>query len=1075
MAIKKSQLYSTLWEACNALRGGMDASQYKDYVLVVLFLKYISDKAKTNTDSLIEVPDGCTFEDILKLKNKVNIGEEMNKILERIADENGLQGVITNADFADENKLGKGKELVDTVSKLIAVFENENLDFSNNRAADDDLIGDAYEYLMRNFASQSGKSKGQFYTPAEVSRIMAKIIGISKDERPMISIYDPTCGSGSLLLRAKAEAKNAASIDGQEKDLATIGMAKMSMIIHGVDDADLRHGDTLNSPLHKINDHELTQFNYVVANPPFSLKGWMKTAKEDDDFSRWGNAKETAPVPPGGCGDYAFLLHIVASLKSDGHAACILPHGVLFRGGAESEIRKFLVKRRIISGIIGLPTNLFFGTGIPACIIIIDKQNMLSSDGIFMIDAKEGFMKDGAKNRLREMDICRIVDAWEKHQDIPHYARFVSFEEIEANNYNLNIPRYVSPEDKEIIQDITAHIHGGLPAHDIDEVLASYWRACPTLKDELFQMQENGYYCLKVDTSKLADTIKANDSYKVQVEHYKQGITHFFNRVSPDLYALEIGFNPKEMITRWGQLLLEDAEGQMLVDPYNVYEILMNYWAETMQDDCYMISRDGWTISYETTKKNPSYEDITCDLLPVNVILDTFFSQQVEAIATMNSRLEELNAKVIEMEEEYPDETDDGIKAVKSRLAAAECTPPKLNEETVLQEYLSLLAIKGKDGKKQQETYCSQHEEVFVQFDKINKTSVLKRIKEIQAFEPLDEETRSILKAYNELSDRVSAYKAEIKNASAELLTDVLEKYASLDENEIKDLVVSKKWVKTITNKCEAALKNAIQGISSDINVLVDRYSKTLLELDAKLNDLRSRVNAYLVAMGKHTKEGAMQQLLTGKTRLPGFCGEWVEKKVGELGILTGAGVDKLSIDSEKPVRLVNYLDVMHRDFIYDHDLNFWVTANDKKIEKCNVIQGDVFFTPSSEMPYDIALSAVAMENIPGACYSYHIYRLRFTEEIDLKFKAYMFKTNSFYKQASTLCEGSGKRYVISMPKFRSMVVRYPKDIEEQRAIANILSEMDEEIHVLEEERDKYALIKQGMMQELLTGKTRLI
>ena len=367
---------------------------------------------------------------------------------------------------------------------------------------------------MRNFASQSGKSKGQFYTPAEVSRIMAKIIGISKDERPMISIYDPTCGSGSLLLRAKAEAKNAASIDGQEKDLATIGMAKMSMIIHGVDDADLRHGDTLNSPLHKINDHELTQFNYVVANPPFSLKGWMKTAKEDDDFSRWGNAKETAPVPPGGCGDYAFLLHIVASLKSDGHAACILPHGVLFRGGAESEIRKFLVKRRIISGIIGLPTNLFFGTGIPACIIIIDKQNMLSSDGIFMIDAKEGFMKDGAKNRLREMDICRIVDAWEKHQDIPHYARFVSFEEIEANNYNLNIPRYVSPEDKEIIQDITAHIHGGLPAHDIDEVLASYWRACPTLKDELFQMQENGYYCLKVDTSKLADTIKANDSYK---------------------------------------------------------------------------------------------------------------------------------------------------------------------------------------------------------------------------------------------------------------------------------------------------------------------------------------------------------------------------------------------------------------------------------------------------------------------------------------------------------------------------------------------------------------------------------
>ena len=267
MAVKKSQLYSKLWAACDELRGGMDASQYKDYVLVMLFIKYLSDKKKSGDRSLmIELPEGCGFDDLVLLKGNKDIGEKMNVILGRIAEANDLEGVVNNADFADEAKLGKGKDLVDTVSGLIGVFQDDDLDFSNNRAADDDLIGDAYEYLMKNFATQSGKSKGQFYTPAEVSRVMAKVIGIGADKRKMISIYDPTCGSGSLLLRAAAEAKGAVAIQGQEKDVATIGMARMSMVVHGVDDPDLRHGDTLTDPLHKRNGRELSTFDYVVAN-----------------------------------------------------------------------------------------------------------------------------------------------------------------------------------------------------------------------------------------------------------------------------------------------------------------------------------------------------------------------------------------------------------------------------------------------------------------------------------------------------------------------------------------------------------------------------------------------------------------------------------------------------------------------------------------------------------------------------------------------------------------------------------------------------------------------------------------
>ena len=253
MAIKKSQLYTKLWQACDELRGGMDASQYKDYVLVILFIKYISDRAKNgDVDLYIDLPKGCSFDDLVALKGKSDIGEKVNVILSRIGEANEqLADTITNADFADEQKLGKGKDLVETVSNLVGIFQDKDLDLSNNRAADDDLIGDAYEYLMKNFATQSGKSKGQFYTPGEVSRVMAKVVDIAKDKRPMISIYDMACGSGSLLIRAAAESgrkMDSIAIEGQEIDLATIGMAKMSMVIHGIDDAELKHGNTLSDP-----------------------------------------------------------------------------------------------------------------------------------------------------------------------------------------------------------------------------------------------------------------------------------------------------------------------------------------------------------------------------------------------------------------------------------------------------------------------------------------------------------------------------------------------------------------------------------------------------------------------------------------------------------------------------------------------------------------------------------------------------------------------------------------------------------------------------------------------------------
>ena len=653
MAIKKSQLYTKLWQACDELRGGMDASQYKDYVLVVLFIKYISDRAKNgDRDLYIDLPEGCTFDDLVALKGKSDIGERVNVILSKIAEANEqLADTITNADFSDVNKLGKGKDLVETVSRLIGVFQDEDLDLSNNRAADDDLIGDAYEYLMKNFATQSGKSKGQFYTPGEVSRVMARVVNIAKDDRPMISAYDMTCGSGSLLIRAAAESArpfDKIAIEGQELDLATIGMAKMSMVIHGIDDAELKHGNTISDPQHKVDDTHLKTFDYCFANPPFSVKGWMKGAQENDPFGRWGYGEGVAPIPPPKCGDYAFLLHMIASLKSKGKGAIILPHGVLFRGNAEGEIRKFIVEKRIISGIIGLPANLFFGTGIPACIIILDKENALKSKGIFMIDAKDGFAKDGAKNRLRECDIRRITDAWEAQADEPHYARMVSYDEIEKNGYNLNIPRYIAPANKEVRQDITAHIKGGIPEADAKGYPAA-----------LFKPLRKGYVRLKGEASDVAANLESDPVTAKESDAYLSEIASWIRYFSGQGYEIKVGDNPKDLIKTWGDRLMLEMQGleSSLVNVYAPYEHLMNYWAETLQDDCYLISRDGWKVELlPPAKKNASWEDYFCDLLPVEVVVGATFTAERDRIAQLKAELEEVSACLAAVDEKLADE-----------------------------------------------------------------------------------------------------------------------------------------------------------------------------------------------------------------------------------------------------------------------------------------------------------------------------------------------------------------------------------------------------------------------------------
>ena len=633
MPIKKSQIYSSLWSACDELRGGMDASQYKDYILTLLFIKYISDLHKAGRRSLIVVPRGASFDDMYAIRHEDDLGDKMNKMVEKITSANAGIGNINVADFDDGNKLGDAREKKEKLARLLAIFSRPELDLTSNRVDGDDILGDAYEYLMKNFATESGKSKGQFYTPAEVSRLIAAVIGMSNrpaDGESLVTLYDPACGSGSLLLRAAEASPVKVSIHGQEKDGSTAGLARMNMVLHGQDTAVIHDGNTLANPRFKDGD-VLRTFDYVVANPPFSQKNWMTGFEPAADlYHRFEDG-----IPPEKNGDYAFLLHIIKSMKpKTGKGACILPHGILFRGNAEADIRRNLIKRRIIKAIISLPPNLFYGTGIPACIIVLDKENAAARDGIFMIDASKGFIKDGAKNRLREQDIQKAMDVFHECQEIPGYSRMVPLAEIDANDYNLNLPRYIDSSNDEVRQNLFAHLNGGIPDDDLRE-LDDYWQVFPQLRTQLFSPSVHvGYSVLNVPSGNIRSLILESPEFQQFRTAVENRLSRWMQQTRELMMGLHVGVHAKDFIRTLGDSLRELFHDMHLVDEYDVYQRLMDYWEEPMRDDVYLIAAEGWIFKTSNLTKTDKKgkEKITgweSPLLPETLLQQHFFPDEV--------------------------------------------------------------------------------------------------------------------------------------------------------------------------------------------------------------------------------------------------------------------------------------------------------------------------------------------------------------------------------------------------------------------------------------------------------------
>jgi type I restriction enzyme M protein len=550
-------------------------------------------------------------------------------------------------------------------------------------------------------------------------------------------------------------------------------------------------------------------------------------------------------IPPAKNGDYAFLLHMIRSLKSKGKAAVILPHGVLFRGNAEAEIRKNLVRKGYIKGIVGLPPNLFFGTGIPACLIVIDKENAGNRKAIFMIDAGKGFAKDGPKNRLRDQDIHKIVDVFNKQLEIPKYSRVVPVSEIEDKDFNLNLPRYIDSQEEEDIQDIEAHLKGGIPHHDI-EAMNAYWAVYPNLKKVLFGEDRPGYSRLLIDKADTKATIFAHPEFTSYSQKVMDVFAGWKQKTIPTLKSMDKGVKPKKLIHEIAENLLQDFGNLSLVDKYDVYQHLMAYWNETMQDDVFVISDDGWKSGSEVyrivktvktagdktkQKEVEGMEGIESKLIKPDLIINRYFTREKEELEVLEAERENLKMQVEELEEEHSGE--DGL------MADAKNDKDKITLASVKDRLKRIRTVETGHSLSRS---SSRSNHPTLSFDPISIAA--------EPDTPYGQDEQQILEQYIDLFEAQAELNKTIKTKQAKLETLVWDQYGILTEDEIKTLVVDDKWMTLMHTAIETEMQRISQRLTQRIKELGERYQTPLpLQLD-EVKELEAKVNAHLAKMG---------------------------------------------------------------------------------------------------------------------------------------------------------------------------------------------------------------------------------
>lgn len=834
--MNKQQLAAKIWKSANEMRSKIEASEYKDYILGFVFYKFLSEQEQRYLKK-----EGATDEEIKEIEEYSDEASSVQRNLGYFIHYNNLFStwLKMGSDFSVGNvrdalsafnrlispthkkvfdgifktlETGLAKLGTDSGSQTKAVKELIKLinDIPMDDKQDYDVLGFIYEYLISNFAANAGKKAGEFYTPHEVSILMSEIIANHLKDRDEIKIYDPTSGSGSLLINIGQSVakhindKNRIKYYAQELKENTYNLTRMNLVMRGIlpDNIVTRCGDTLEDdwPYFDDNDKEntyeaLTNLDAVVSNPPYSQK-WDPTGKKSDPrFNGYGLAPKTKA-------DYAFLLHDLYHLRAGGIMTIVLPHGVLFRGGDEAVIRKNLIENNNIDAIIGLPANIFFGTGIPTIIMVLKKNR--SNDDILIIDASKGFVKEGKNNKLRARDIKKIVDCYESRADIEKFSRKISRDEIRKNDYNLNIPRYVDSSEEGDKVDVYATMFGGIPTAEIEHECSKEFNAFRTLKNELFTISDMPYVQAKTDSVK--ETIENNDD----VVKFKNEFKLAFNGFDSFLYDTLIGGMETITIAKAETVIADDIfrrmEGLPLVDEYEAYQILDDNW-KTISTDLEMIQTEGKEAIIKVdpnmvTKKKDGKESEVQDgfvghIIPFELVKQTYLKEYLEQINDIENQLSGIQSKYEEFIEAIPEDEKSG-------------------------------------------DFLSEDNTAFVPKEVAKVTKQYSKGKK-----PEEGSVDKILVQVNVLINKEKELKKQVKELNIELDKKAIAKIENLTEEEQVELL-KLKWIAPILVGIENIPGTVISSLTSKVTKLSKKYEETMVDLSDKIESSEKELCAML-------------------------------------------------------------------------------------------------------------------------------------------------------------------------------------------------------------------------------------
>ncbi len=907
--MNKHQLASTIWESANQMRSKIEANEYKDFILGFIFYKYLSErelellrKEKLSEAEIKKVNEndvkyakhvretlgyfisydnlfstwlsmGNDF-DIKNVRDALsdfdqNIDDVYKKVFEKI-----FHTLQTGLSKLGETSGSQTK----AVKKLLKLIKKIPMDGKQ----DYDVLGFIYEYLISNFAANAGKKAGEFYTPHEVSVLMSEIVAEHLKDRKQIKIYDPTSGSGSLLINIGKSAAKYISGEGkidyyaQELKENTFNLTRMNLVMRGIKPANInvRNGDTLEDdwPFFEENDkektYELVRVDAVVSNPPYSQKWDPKDKEFDPRYKDYG-------VAPKAKADFAFLLHDLYHLDDDGIMTIVLPHGVLFRGGEEAKIRENLIEKNRIDAIIGLPENIFFGTNI-ATIIMVLKKNRPTSD-VLIVDASKGFIKATKNNRLRACDIKKIVDTVKNRSSIEKYSAVVSKETIRENEYNLNIPRYVDSSDEPESWDIRATMFGGIPETEID-AYGEIWSAFPGLKESLFEGVSEGY--LQTRTDDIRETIDSHVSVEEYRTNFSRAFTGFYETLREDLIdgILDVeAEQEKEKIT--GDIF-ERIESIRLADKYVAYQVFAKYW-DIISADIEMLQTEGFQVITQVdpnmvikkNNKNDDDDEVTevqdgwkGHILPFELVQEMLMPDEVHEINTLEDRLSEISSEYMEIIESldedekqgsYLNESNDAFVSKELKTACDEILRDIENDEiNALNKYMSL-------SKKEAVTYmktCNAVDWTIIEKNKdgsCKKPSIMSRIQEIKMkFEFPEDSFDGKMLAALRLMDEESSVKKEVKQKKDNLHIKTKEVIESLSEEEALR-IIEEKWIVPLVDDLDAISSSIISNVISDIDYITQKYATTF----HNIQDEKSNICKDLVCMvGMLKAQGADEE-----------------------------------------------------------------------------------------------------------------------------------------------------------------------------------------------------------------------